>query len=642
MMILNKIKLCNIGSYVGLNEFDFSVSKDRNIILIGGNNGAGKTTLLKSIKIGLYGSYSIGLKTISNQYIDMLKELFNKSALKDSQSTFYIEISYFEVENYSENLITIRREWYVQNSFSENIEFSINNEKRNLAEFDDYFSKMKQRTSIELLNSMIFDGEKIAQVIENGQMPSYVKNLIYSSFNFSIFSTINSDINLYLKRERENSTLSNEEINYFDQKNQFEITQKEKKNIEKRLDERIKALNDSTLKRKDLSEKYREFGGLDEDEYNKFVQDIQLNESIINSKSKEIKSFLNNDYAFALNLNLLKEARKKIVKEIPAQAITMIDLVKENNKYKITNSQYNHIMEILNDIRNGESIHDVDTDIYNSIRIKVNRLNRMKRNGFIESLDKNKELQGYLNVVKDQMRDNEEVEIKGISRRIASINESISEFNEDINEITNNLNKINKNYESELQKLYIFEDKLKKSKKTKSSFLMANKIVDLNISYIKRKTDNVLRNIEVLLIKYFNETISKERFFKSIKIDRDSFDIELITDNEDLLDLNNLSAGEKQILMGCLVKAVYNLSERRIPIIIDTPLARLDSKNRKGFVNKIFKDISRQVIVLSTDEEIINDVKESIDSNISKTYTLVNKGTKSTDVYENQYFGSVN
>jgi DNA sulfur modification protein DndD len=71
-------------------------------------------------------------------------------------------------------------------------------------------------------------------------------------------------------------------------------------------------------------------------------------------------------------------------------------------------------------------------------------------------------------------------------------------------------------------------------------------------------------------------------------------------------------------------------------------LARLDSKNRKGFVNKIFKDISRQVIVLSTDEEIINDVKESIDSNISKTYTLVNKGTKSTDVYENQYFGSVN
>lgn len=44
-MELKRVELYNFSSYAGKSTFDFSTSKDKNIILIGGNNGAGKTSL---------------------------------------------------------------------------------------------------------------------------------------------------------------------------------------------------------------------------------------------------------------------------------------------------------------------------------------------------------------------------------------------------------------------------------------------------------------------------------------------------------------------------------------------------------------------------------------------------------------------
>ena len=51
-----------------------------------------------------------------------------------------------------------------------------------------------------------------------------------------------------------------------------------------------------------------------------------------------------------------------------------------------------------------------------------------------------------------------------------------------------------------------------------------------------------------------------------------------------------------------LSKEVANI---KIPVIIDTPLGRLDSKHRHQLITKYFPEASLQTIILSTDEEII-------------------------------------
>ncbi|MCK5869492.1 MAG: hypothetical protein KAG45_02400 [Methyloprofundus sp.] len=66
----------------------------------------------------------------------------------------------------------------------------------------------------------------------------------------------------------------------------------------------------------------------------------------------------------------------------------------------------------------------------------------------------------------------------------------------------------------------------------------------------------------------------------------------------------SLSAGERQIYAIAMLDALAKTSSRKLPMIIDTPLGRLDSKHRKKLVENYFPSASHQVIILSTDTEI--------------------------------------
>ena len=65
-----------------------------------------------------------------------------------------------------------------------------------------------------------------------------------------------------------------------------------------------------------------------------------------------------------------------------------------------------------------------------------------------------------------------------------------------------------------------------------------------------------------------------------------------------------MSAGEKQLLAISLLWGLARVSEKHLPVAIDTPLARLDSSHRQNLIERYFPTASHQVILLSTDTEI--------------------------------------
>ena len=87
-------------------------------------------------------------------------------------------------------------------------------------------------------------------------------------------------------------------------------------------------------------------------------------------------------------------------------------------------------------------------------------------------------------------------------------------------------------------------------------------------------------------------------------IDPKTFAVELYDSADQRINKNKLSAGEKQIYAVAMLDALARTSGNHLPIIIDTPLGRLDSQHRNRLVNKYFPSASHQVILLSTDTEI--------------------------------------
>lgn len=136
------------------------------------------------------------------------------------------------------------------------------------------------------------------------------------------------------------------------------------------------------------------------------------------------------------------------------------------------------------------------------------------------------------------------------------------------------------------------------------------------------------------LCRYFSLEEADDVEKAIISCDNVSEEIELYK----RIDLNTLSKGERQIFILALYWAIIQISGKHIPFVIDTPYARIDANHREEISSKFFPNISSQVVILSTDEEITKDYYEIIKPYISKEYLLRNEQSENKTTVTNGYF----
>lgn len=100
-----------------------------------------------------------------------------------------------------------------------------------------------------------------------------------------------------------------------------------------------------------------------------------------------------------------------------------------------------------------------------------------------------------------------------------------------------------------------------------------------------------------------------------------------------------LSAGEKQIFIMALYQSLSQLNKINVPYIIDTPFARIDKEHRTKILEQFFKKLNGQIIILSTDEEIVGEYKETVSDVISNTFMLNHTAQGNTEIISDLYFG---
>jgi len=131
-----------------------------------------------------------------------------------------------------------------------------------------------------------------------------------------------------------------------------------------------------------------------------------------------------------------------------------------------------------------------------------------------------------------------------------------------------------------------------------------------------------IKDVEKEFIHSFKRLARKEDISINAKIEPENFAVKLYDNFGIEIPKDNLSAGEKQIYAISILEALAKTSGRKLPIIIDTPLGRLDSKHREKLVENYFPIASHQVIILSTDTEIDKNFHSSLSEHISHTIKL--------------------
>ena len=112
-------------------------------------------------------------------------------------------------------------------------------------------------------------------------------------------------------------------------------------------------------------------------------------------------------------------------------------------------------------------------------------------------------------------------------------------------------------------------------------------------------------------------------------------------------DIRNLdaSAGENQVFSFALIAAIARATERGFPIVIDTPLARLDAQHRLNILKYFTEKAGEQVVLLSQDAEVTGQYLDAVRDRVGQTFLIqhedIGNGIGINHVRKGQYFEKV-
>lgn len=159
-------------------------------------------------------------------------------------------------------------------------------------------------------------------------------------------------------------------------------------------------------------------------------------------------------------------------------------------------------------------------------------------------------------------------------------------------------------------------------------------------AFQSRLTLQKLNDLESNITNYFRCLLHKSSLTHRIMFDQQTFSLTLYNTEGQPIPKHRLSAGEKQLLAIAFLWALASVSNRQLPIAIDTPLSRLDSSHRLNLIEQYFPNASHQMILLSTDTEIgqneVQDLRRK--EMIAREYLLQYDSTKQQTTITPGYF----
>jgi len=575
-MIFENLLINNFGVYCGKQNFDLSTKSKKPVILIGALNGSGKTTFLQAIDFVLYGKFSNYFYSQKLSYENFLIKNVNK---KNFEEGAQIELTFNRKYKGKKQKFKISRNWkLIGKKMKEEFFVFIDDQ------FDEDITKDWDNFVDQILPSRVaslffFDGEKIEQLADLEESKKVLKKAINSLLGLEIVDQLNVDVDEFQKR----STLQIKD----------DAEKEVIKSIEKEIivfEKKIKLTDEKIVKEEDKLAKLQ---------YENRQIDITLSQKGISYYEKK------KDYEKELDdITQKKEALNQDLVKLAAGDAPFLILKKE---LQVLQSQSKQLNTELDREANKKTINNI-VDQFKEFS-KKNCSDKKFLEKFNNFSDKQR--------IKDLSKDDNEFVLKDLNQYEINflLNDSLSNIKKDINKFVSQKNKLDEEYEKKSSQDLVNLD-------TKRFIDYSVKVKDILSSFHVKALDYHIKRLEKLILNSFKSLHRKKDFIKSIKIDTIEFDLKISDNKNKEIDTESLSAGERQLLAVAILWGLAKASNSAAPTIIDTPLGRLDSEHRLNLVEQYFPTASKQVILLSTDEEINKKYHKFISPHLSRSYKI--------------------
>ncbi|TWJ26539.1 DNA sulfur modification protein DndD [Geobacter argillaceus] len=640
-MILDTIILENYGAYGGRQEAHLTPDEGKPIILFGGMNGGGKTTLLDAVQLAFYGPKA----RISNRgrlaYKEYLRESIHRSG--DPGEGAGITVRFRRVIEGECKNFELQRCW---REGIKGIEETVRVLRDGLP--DDISTEHWDEAIEAYLPSSIahlffFDGEQIKELAEGGHAAEILGTAIHSLLGLDLVDRLENDLKVFERRKKAEGLDPEAARKLASARSEFvEIFREE----EQAASLSGALTNESNQLAKELHAKEELFSKEGGD---LFLRRKELEDELVALKARkaateaQFRELVAGPLPLLLVENLLAEVEQVVRHETEIKRARVLLEVLETRD-----------TEVLDSLK----AEKISAQPLRSI-VRILEVDRKSRAGLAQEtliLDADDTLAPQIVHLRGTVLPTAEQQARDLTSQIATLDEKIARLEGDLErvptaeriaEVQHELEAARKAHQAKLAEIeatkvrrqalqrqrLIAEARLEKMgendvnsqfsedarlRMLKHSLRVRETLGRFRTKIVKRHTENM----EALMLESFRKLLRKKELVSGLKINPETFEATLTTKDGKVLSFDRLSAGEKQLLATSLLWGLARASGRPVPTIIDTPLGRLDSSHRKHLIERYFPNASHQVLLLSTDEEIVGAYYKELEPFITRSYLL--------------------
>lgn len=668
-MIFEELILEDVGVFQGRQTFDLKPKDEgRPIVLIGGLNGAGKTTIMDAIWLVLYGNRTPAPARAGLPYKDYLRRLIHKNAHPMKGARIELQLSYYE----QARPIVLR----VVRSFSlmgdrvfEDVQvFEGQSPPTNQPAPNkslDWPRHVEARMPLALMRMFFFDGADIQRLLRTEESTNFFKEACEEALGLGVTGQLSEDLAaLEQKKRRALGSVPGKQIRV-----ELEGMQQM---LDSLADQRQTLLQKLAQTRKARAAIQRRLHYLDE-EYILAGGELHDTQSLWKSEQRaildevaEVEQYIKEQvvmYGPMLLLEKQTEAlleadaceqrmafEERLASTIERRDAELIDFLHKHTDNPDTLEQVRAFLTLQQFDKDAPCpTYPCPLDLGPQARKWLEdwkeqgaKLHRQRLQNLIARYSELKIERQRLESLLLQVP--LEHELTPLAAKRTRLLHAESKAEQEIEDLEKQLEQLDLLcLKAENRFLTRAQSKARESLEIEDLYrilLFSRRVRDALTRFRELLIERRLPQLTALIQDSFTALMRKQTPLDHLLIDPQDWAITVVDAEGATHSPEIFSTGERQLLGHAIQWGIARICARPLPVIIDAPLAHLDSSHRQNLVENYFPHAAPQLILLSTDEEIDQQTLDPLTPYISHTYHLVFDEIQQATTLKTGYFFS--
>ncbi|ELQ6261748.1 DNA sulfur modification protein DndD [Cronobacter malonaticus] len=658
-MLIKQLVLHNFRVFNGTHTIDLAPRKrphevnHRPIVLFGGLNGAGKTSILSAIRLALYGRLAFGLATQQQDYIEQLSSLIHNGANYIEQpEEAAVELTFTYNKGGHEAEFTVKRAW--KKGKKDRLSLQQDGQPLTELDYDQCQGFLNELIPHGIADLFFFDGEKIAELAED-ESGNILRTAVRRLLGLDLISKLRNDLMIFVKRQQSSQLASS-------QQQQIAELEKQSKELACQAEELLEEADFARTRIEFLSKDIIRYEGLLNAQGGAFAQtkaqEKQKVDTLLKDKErleKALRQECDGSLPYALAPNILAQLLERVANETLIKQTQSFEkelgqfldklksdiALRSSTTIKIaTEAITDNLEEYMATKPKGELLFDISEREAGMLQQSIEKDSKKAWQRFdlyrTQLVETEQQLeQAAANIA----RAPEDDQLIDLFEKLRDLDKQREKQRQKYLSLLEDAKKIKQQQLDCVRQIQKMHDVARSQHGFNSAFKNAQETINLLDRYSDVLTQARVKTLSANFELAYRKLARKEDLQLSAHINPETFDVELINEQGSVINRKLLSAGEKQIYAIAILEALAKTSGRDLPVIIDTPLGRLDSKHRDKLINHYFPEASHQVVLLSTDTEV--DERYFVDQlrdDISHAYEIVFNAHTKSSVLKPGYF----